>query len=198
VDDRQYLVTAKHVIETLVGDAQIEVYANGGWTALPVKLVGHAPAEIDVSAMATNRRMTPGPLPLEPSPDGIFYGQDVYFLGFPYNILSPYLLGTGGFPLPFAKKAILSCFDRDLVLLDGHNNPGFSGGPVVFAETNHRDFKVAAVISGFQAVEEPVYASGQPTPLVYRYNTGIIVAYSIGHAVSLIQANPAGYQLGTA
>ena len=198
VDGRQYLVTAKHVIDTLADEAQLDVYANGGWTALPVKLVGHAPADTDVSAMATNRRMTPGPLPLEPSQDGLIYGQDVYFLGFPYNILSRYVSGTDGFPLPLAKRALLSCFEHDLLLLDGHNNPGFSGGPVVFTEANRRDFKVAAVVSGFQAVEEPVYESGQKTPLVYMHNTGITVAYSISHAVSLIRANPIGYQLGTA
>ena len=35
----------------------------------------------------------------------------------------------------------------------------------------------------------------QVTPLAYRANTGIIIAYDIKHAVDLIEQNPIGFQL---
>ncbi|MGB0071218.1 MAG: hypothetical protein WBQ11_24625 [Isosphaeraceae bacterium] len=158
-------------------------------------LVGHGPPDIDVSVLATDRRLTPSELPLEPSSEGIVYGQELFFLGFPYGIIGKYLFRPEGYPLPLVKRATLSLFHGDVYLLDGHNNPRFSGGPVVFVPPGRRDFKVAGVISGFRAEEEPVLAGGQPTPLVYHYNTGIIVCQRIEHAVALIQANPIGFSL---
>ncbi|HZD60078.1 MAG TPA: hypothetical protein VE439_06450, partial [Anaerolineae bacterium] len=144
-------------------------------------------------------------LELEPTSDGIVYGQDVFFLGFPYGMRVELGNLNRGFPLPFVKKAILSCIHTtengvQIYYLDGHNNPGFSGGPVVFKEANRQNFKVASVISGYRQEEEPIYQAGQEIhfqeiPLVYRYNTGIIYSYGIKHAVDLIKGNPIGYKL---
>jgi hypothetical protein len=44
VDNRQYLVTAKHVIENFSGSGSIEIFANGTWSPRPAQLVGHASA----------------------------------------------------------------------------------------------------------------------------------------------------------
>src|SRR5262249_6713368 len=130
-----------------------------------------------------------------PTSDGAVYGQEVFFLGFPYGITGPFTLGPEGYPIPLVKRATLSLFHGDVWLLDGHNNPGFSGGPVVFKKPGTEEFKVAGVISSFRFAEEPVLAGGQPTPLVYRYNTGIIKCPRIDHAVALIRANPIGHAL---
>lgn len=173
----------------------MEIYANRKWAPLPVTVVGNGGANIDISVLAANRRLTPADLPLEPTSAGAVYGQEVFFLGFPYGITGRFAFGPDGSPLPLVKRATLSLFQGDLWFLDGHNNPGFSGGPVVFKKPGEQEFKVAGVISGFQAVEEPVLAGGQPTPLVYRYNTGIILCHMIDHAVALIRANPIGHAL---
>jgi S1-C subfamily serine protease len=195
IDGRQYLITAKHVVAPINGKERLGIFANGAWTDLPVQLVGHS-TDADISVLATDRRLTPSDLPLEPTSAGLVYSQEVLFLGFPYDILSTYIFEGEGFPLPLVKKAIVSSFvNRGTFLLDGHNNPGFSGGPVVFVRPGEKDLKVAAVISGYQAVNEPVFAGDQKAPLVYRYNTGIIVAYSIDHAVTLIRSNPIGFKL---
>jgi len=70
-------------------------------------------------------------------------GQDVFFLGFPYNYdsllqQSPF----GNTPIPFVKKACMSAIIKSgediLLLLDGHNNPGFSGGPVCFSASTKK------------------------------------------------------------
>jgi hypothetical protein len=102
--------------------------------------------------------------------------------------------------MPFVKKAILSAMSTENevehLFLDGHNNPGFSGGPVVFKTHGSNDLKVAAVISGYRYTEGPVFSDGSAMPLVYRYNTGIIVAHSIRIATDLIAANPVGFPIG--
>ena len=197
IEGRQYLVTARHVLKGFQGDANIDVFSNGVWMPLSAQLVGHAPGDVDITVLAPGRRLTPEELPMRPmSPGaGIGYGQDVYFLGFPYDFLGKYIFGPDGYPMPFVKKATVSLFHGAVFFLDGHNNPGFSGGPVVFTEPGTRDYKVAAVISGYQAVQESVYAGANKTPLTYHYNTGIIVTHAIKGALELIGQRPIGFAI---
>lgn len=192
VHGRQYLVTARHVVHGLQGNADISLFSNGAWASLPVRLVGHGSADIDISVMAPSRLLTLGTLPMEPMDKGVIYGQDVYFLGFPYDFIGKHIFGPDGYPLPFVKKATVSLFDGAVFFLDGHNNPGFSGGPVIFTEPSSREYKVAAVVSGYQAVSESVYAGHERTPLTYQYNTGIIVTHAINGALKLVEDNPIG------
>jgi Trypsin-like peptidase domain len=195
VDGRRYLVTAKHIAGHLKGTCQILIFRNGNWSPLTITVIGHAPNDIDISVLTASEPLTPPDLPLAASADGLAYGQEAYFLGFPYNILTKYIFSPGDFPLPFVKRATVSVFDGAAFLLDGHNNPGFSGGPVVFKRPNQQQFQVAAVISSFKATEEPVFDQDKKTSLTYLYNTGIIVAYQIGHATSVINDNPSGLLL---
>ena len=82
--------------------------------------------------------------------------------------------------------------DENYILLDGHNNPGFSGGPVIFKKNNHgKNFIVAGVVSGYHFAREPVYENEEQeqkeSPMgYYKSNTGIIIVYNIEHALSLI------------
>jgi S1-C subfamily serine protease len=199
VDKRQYLVTAKHVVGTLDGSDTIDVFAHSMWNANPVKLVGHSGGERDISVLALDHQLTPSRLTMNATSKGVIYGQDVHFLGFPYGLLGKFLLTEHGHPLPLVKRATVSLFQSDEVfLLDGHNNPGFSGGPVVFTEPGVNEYKVFAVISGYKSVDQGVLAGGKPVyadagqPLVISYNTGIIVAWAIDFAVQLARANPIG------
>ena len=62
--------------------------------------------------------------PLFPGHKGLVWGHDVFPLGYPYG-------GTGG-PAAFIKKAIVSAENGTEIFLDGHNNKGFSDGPIVY------------------------------------------------------------------
>jgi hypothetical protein len=129
IEGRQYLVTARHVVPDLVNDQvtpAISVFSNGEWLPMTAHLVGHSPGVIDVSVLSPGVRLTPPELPVQVSGDGAFYGQEVFFLGFPYNFLGDVVFTDRGYPLPFVKRATLSCLARDAYFLDGHNNPGFS------------------------------------------------------------------------
>jgi len=200
-EERQYLVTAKHVIEGLQDNNTVELYHNNNWVTIPVRLIGHH-ATADVSVISINQVIVQ--LPLEPTTNGIIYGQDLYFLGFPYRLADEANSQINrNFPLPLVKKGILSAILNDgqgnYLLIDGINNPGFSGGPVVFKlpNQNNFNFKVCGIISGYRTAEEPVYQAGAQVPLSVRANTGIIVAYNIENALELIRANPIGIEINT-
>ncbi len=197
INDRQYLVTAQHVLAEFDTDGTIEIFSNGRWVPMPVELVGHAPENVDITVLAPSRRLTPADLPMTPLGRGprLTYGQDVYFLGYPYGFLGRHTFGSDGYPLPFVKKAAVSLLDGAVLYLDGPNNPGFSGGPVVFQEAGSREFKVAAVVSGYRAVPEPVLHRQDDTGLTVSHNTGIIVTHAINGVLDLIEQNPIGFAL---
>ncbi len=197
VDGREYLVTAAHVVAGLPDEGgEIEIFSRGSFKALPVRVVGRSSGPLDTAVLATDSPVAVPNLPAEPSADGIVYGQDVYFLGFPYELPSKATLTDAGYPLPFVKKAIVSQLDMETFILDGHNNPGFSGGPVVFVPPPSAPpggrFKIAGIISGYRFEPEPIYRGKDVTELSFHHNTGLIVATSIDAALALIKANPIG------
>jgi hypothetical protein len=197
VDGRSYVVTARHFAEAIKEQTDIHLFHDKQWKTLPVKLVGHAAGEIDLSVLAPPLVLCPPSVPLPPDMGGLIYGQDAYFLGFPYGSFGNVGELNRGLPLPFVRKAIVSCMEHDpsgvrRVYLDGHNNRGFSGGPVVFKEPGSQLFKLAAIVSGYRYSEEPIYQGEAKLPLSYRENTGIVLAYGIQHAVELARGNPVG------
>ena len=198
VDHRQYLITAEHVVRGFKDGDYIEIYYNGGWVKIHPKLIGHH-ATADVSVLTLPEYLSGHPM--EASVVDMTYGQDVYFLGFPYDFRDEKnSLINRNFPIPLIKKAIVSALlfgekEGDYFLLDGYNNPGFSGGPVIFRSPKSRNWKVAGIISGFHNVEEPTFFEDEPTNRVIRVNTGIILAYSICNALGIIKNNPNGIGL---
>jgi hypothetical protein len=197
VDGKSYLVTARHFAQDVSDGTEIRVHHDKQWKPLKVRVVGHAPGEIDISVLAPPFRMTHPDLSLPADMGGLIYGQDVFFLGYPYDSFGDLGEFNFNYPMPFVKKAVVSCVEvassgACRVFLDGHNNPGFSGGPVVFKESGGSSFKIASVISGYQSVNEPVYQGETKLPITYRYNTGIIISYGVRHAVELDKRNPIG------
>lgn len=195
---RQYFITAKHVISGLQDGNSVEIFYKGAWVKNNVKLIGHHQTQ-DVSVFALNQLIPAHPM--EASSNGIAYGQDSYFLGFPYGLQDANNVHINrNFPLPLVKKATVSAILNDHVgrymLLDGINNPGFSGGPVVFKKGNEKEFRVAGIISGFRFQNEPIYVNDNPqNQLTYRSNTGIIISPMIENATQLIDTNPIGFEI---
>lgn len=108
-----------------------------------------------------------------------------------------------------------------VILLDGHNNFGFSGGPIVYRNQNQSAYAMylAGVVSGFRPELVPVTTAerikpgddisqvepwrivtlkdGQKAQLkdteqLVPLNTGIVVGYHIKYAVELIRKHPVG------
>ena len=145
---------------------------------------------------------------LETAPAGLFYGQQVYFLGFPFGWDSGAENINRDFPVPFVKAGIVSAFgfeEPKRIYIDAHGNQGFSGGPVVFKEAGQRsnEFKVAGVVANAPTPlptpvvnerGEPIEAEGKAVAF-FRENQGIVVAFDIRHATDMIDANPVGFDL---
>jgi hypothetical protein len=196
-DGKSYLVTAKHFAKDISSSSEILVHHDEQWKTLNVRLVAHAPGEIDITVLAPPSRMALPELVLPADMGGLVYSQDVYFLGYPYGWFGRLGELNRNYPMPFIKKAIVSCVEQEesgikRVYLDGHNNPGFSGGPVVFQQNGVGSFKIASVISGYHYENAPIFYEGSELPITYQYNTGIIISYNIKHACELARSNPIG------
>lgn len=196
VDNRRYLVTASHVCADGENTTEIQIYHEATWKNLPVKVVGMGdPTRLDADiAVLAADTVIGAAHPLPASSEGLIWGQDVYFLGYPYG-LHTLANVNGGFPLPLVKRALMSGSvgtEFEVFLLDGHNNPGFSGGPVVFKPSGSQQFSVMGVVSAYRTEEMPVTLNGQPTGLAGAANTGIIIAPSIKRATDMIESNPIG------
>lgn len=197
VEEKQYLVTAKHFVSEVTDSVVLELLHDGSWKKVPAKLVGHAPDEIDITVLALPYLLATSDLILKPDMGDLILGQEAFFLGFPYGLFGHVGELNSNFPVPFVKRATVSSVRTSAsgqisIFLDGHNNPGFSGGPVLFKVREQGELKVAAVVSGYRFENEPVYQDDQALPLTYRYNTGIIISYGIKHAVGLTHLNPIG------
>ena len=200
VDNRQYIVTARHLVETISDNGNLELLHDNVWKVLPVRVVGHGTGDIDISVVSADLRLSPTH-PLPATTAGIILAQDAYFLGFPYGLANDAGELNRNFPLPLVKKGIVSAVgsrDDNTVILDGHNNFGFSGGPVVchIADRNN-ELTVIGVVSGYRSDSMSVLHNGKETELTYQYNTGLVIVYKINLAIELINANPIGVELET-
>lgn len=190
----QFLVTAKHLLEPLnfPNKTIIQILMDNGYNNYDVEIRYPNSPTIDIAVMKLDPYQTLTDFfGNENTTADMCIGQDVFFLGFPYNYdsllqKSPF----GNTPTPFVKKACMSSIIKSgediLLLLDGHNNPGFSGGPVCFSSSTKKTMTVAGVISGYQYYHQPVVdKDDNPQSLYWKENTGIIYAYSIKHAVDI-------------
>ena len=206
--NKQYLITARHVVKGIAQTDNIEIYHEDHWKHMKVCLVGSGKGSIDVTVLSCSVRLAP-PLALVASAEGISHGQPLYFLGFPFGWRwETKVITDHKFPTPFVKAGILSGASDDLSLLviDGHGNKGFSGGPVVFQPDGplSNELRVAGVVSSLPTTPlNPVVnqkgciiTNEDNVPLGYvQENPGFVVAVNINHAIELINANPIGFPL---
>lgn len=189
-----YLITAKHVLANANSGEEVvfEFYNEDVWKKTKGILLHHSNPQIDI-AVIDLVDTTEMESHVNFSIDGIFYGSEGYFLGFPFGLKIENTKDfNSGFPLPLVKKALLSAVIRknniNMIFLDGHNNPGFSGGPIVFKNpdnTSKIKWNIIGVISAYQNQKNEM-----ETPfgvIDYYENSGIIIGYSIEHAIEIIE-----------
>ncbi|HSK81604.1 MAG TPA: serine protease [Thermoanaerobaculia bacterium] len=201
VDGKQYLITARHLLEGFGSEGEVELWTEGRWSKVRARAIYPSRAAVDIAALDLGRPVTIT-FPLQPSSGGLTLGQQVYFLGYPYglgsSVSAPVPPGFG--ELPFLKSGIVSALDdRDpdanILYLDGQNNPGFSGGPIVFWHSASGNFRVAGVVRGYRNEALPVLKKknlDNPGARAYndlytRANSGIVIGYDIRHIVDAIR-----------
>ena len=209
VAGRQYLCTAKHVL-THFDNEEIELFSvrKEEWEQCKAKLVGWGSHNSDIAVLALDHAL-PGLLTMPPATmESIAISQETYYLGFPILYGNPhglYNVAPGyNSPVAMVKQGIVSAVvnqnQQTMLLLDGYAHEGFSGGPVIFQRSSDGKLCIAAVVSSAVKYPRPVKVldsdTGEmqdldPAPMV-EINTGIVVAFSIQHALDVIEANPIG------
>ncbi len=202
VDNKQYLVTARHLFRDNSTSQNISIFFDTAWANIQVKLVVPLVDSFDVAVLAPPFQLSPT-ADLITTIDKIVIGQEMFFLGFPSMLRSiDKGLVNRGYPLAFVKKAVLSAiglgrFGNKMLYLDGHNNPGFSGGPVVFWNQGYNKQCIAGVISGFRGerlLKPDNTRTLVPTDSLFG-NSGIILATPIDVALDMITRNPIGAKI---
>jgi hypothetical protein len=190
VDGRQYLVTARHVATAGGGTGPLRVVRTGDFEVVPVVDVAVASSDhVDVAVVAPAQQLT-RTLPFPASMDGLTWGQEMFFLGFPFGLQGEPREINEGRPLPFVKRAQHSGeFLEDggrVMVLDGHNVKGMSGGPIVFRTPDDPQFRVAGIVQSYWRRQSPVFQpDGSETNQYVIENPGILLGYSISYAVDL-------------
>jgi len=177
-DGTQLLVTARHLVDA---PGPMGLYVRGHPVATQHERLTLPVPAVDVAVFRLREPITPD-LPLKPEMDGIVYGQDAFFLGFPLGLT--FDIGPAE-SFPLVKRATISATNhqlagRAILLLDGWNNPGFSGGPVVFRPAGSAAFSVCGVVTGYRWQPTPVVdGASSPTGAQVLANSGIIIAEEI-------------------
>lgn len=222
VDNREYWITAKHILTgaqhppygaiTVKSDT-LQVLNPGAegeqWISVNFSVIDTA-KDVDIVVLAAPTPVLSDPLPTEPADStGAMLGGDCEFLGYPFGGSWRASFNNGNsYWMPFMKHCAISGMNADPVrvwILDGINNEGFSGGPVVFRTGT--DQRIMAVISGYVTEPAAVISSFQSKPKsdeqkprktksakkqIVILNSGFIIAYDIKYAIDAIQKTPIG------
>ena len=136
-------------------------------------------------------------------------GGDCAFLGFPYGGGWKAKWENGqSYWMPFVKHCNVSAMpsvEPNILVLDGINNAGFSGGPVIYKTGSEQ--QIIGVVSGYQLEPTEVVPSATTKKVTVKkssepkkpalhlkvnLNSGFIIAYRISYAIDAIQKNPIG------
>ncbi|HAR96411.1 MAG TPA: hypothetical protein DCR97_10685 [Deltaproteobacteria bacterium] len=211
VDKRQYIITARHLVEGIRDRDSVLMFLDQRWQEVRVKTIFPRNPKTDIVALVSKRNVAPR-MEISASGAAIPIGQELYFLGFPFGLStqtdepSPQLI-------PFINHAFLSAVDSrfgsgNVLYLDGHNNPGFSGGPVVSRGYGEKQsLQIVGVLSAYrvQLSRETITertdarygATEKKSNRFVQENSGILVAYHISEIIKAIRSNPTGLLMVT-
>ena len=161
IEKNMYYITARHLFPNILANKtaiEIEIFQNGKWNIKKVRYLVHTDPKVDITVLDLKMKSATADS-FDLGGKTYFLSQDCFFLGYPFGLKMEDILGkmNNGFPIPFIKKAIISSFITDAsdvtrIYLDGHNNPGFSGGPVVISNNNDgsdNQMRIIGVVSSY-------------------------------------------------
>jgi len=125
--------------------------------------------------------------------EGATMGQQVWFLGYPWGVGSRWSSGEA----PFIKRGTMSAIvatnpDAVVLYIDGFNNPGFSGGPIVYWDFTKHAYRILGVVKGYKEDTAKVLVNGEHVDTQLLVNSGILVGYSISHVIQAIENRAPG------
>ena len=196
IDNRRYLVTARHLVDSIRTFGVVSIQHDGTWYNVVVQSVGHGGGNSDIAVLAP-QSLFGATHYLNLTTAGLSLAEEVFFLGFPYGLWFDVGELNAGYPMPFVKRAVVSAMfqEEGWMFLDGHNNPGFSGGPVV-RRWNGTEQVVVGVISGYRSeIQSVVDEAGEPGPYQYYMNTGLVVVHDSRKVIQIVEDNPIGIEV---
>lgn len=195
-----FFLTAHHVLGKATAGDMIYLKKPAGWCRFKLNGVTAHPEGQDAATFGLDN-FDIG-IPHNFSYDNekpIGLGQELKFIGFPHGLentaSSPF-----GFSSPLVRTAFFSGLiidpvsKRRLLILDGLNNPGYSGGPVWAPGPNQDQPTLLGLISGYRIEERSkslVYESSEqgerPTDSLFvKLNSGIIHAIDYADLMKLV------------
>ncbi|WP_312490156.1 trypsin-like peptidase domain-containing protein [Sphingomonas sp.] len=193
-------VTAQHVLGHAVAGGFIYVKKPSGWAKFELNGVTSHPAGqdaatfglVDFDITISHKFSYPGESPLA-------LGQEIKFIGFPHGLENT-ASSPSGFSTPLVRTAFFSgviidpSTGKKLLILDGLNNPGYSGGPVWAPGPTQDEPTLLGLISGYRIedrgkslVYELSEAGERPTDnLFVKLNSGIIHAIDYADLMVLL------------
>ena len=171
---------------------KVGILNDNKWVGYNPTLLIHNNPNIDIAVLRLNTNDLKKNL-FDIGNKNYYLSQDCYFLGFPFGLKmeDSKMKINNGFPIPFVKKGIISSFITDSnnvtqIFIDGHNNPGFSGGPVVVENIDKSEYKmrIIGVVSAYLNQEQTIN-----TPFgsfKSNENSGIVLSYGISHIYEII------------
>jgi len=226
VDSREYWLTAKHIVtgrksgpagEVSEKTVSLDVLDPTGdaikWNSVQFAVIDPG-KDIDIVVLVPNAKLQDIGIPSLKVSSGTFgMGEECSFLGFPFaSTWTATFSNSAQYKMPFIKHCYISGIIKQpaaVLVLDGINNPGFSGGPVLYHTGPNQ--VVLGVISGYHnepgevhSIEVPDTPTAAQTPDnkkssgtkkkdVVDLNTGIILAFMADVAVDAIKKNPIGH-----
>lgn len=187
----QFIVTAKHLFrdQSFPNRGMISLLLDSQYHEMSADIRYPSNDKVDIAVIRLNpycevtQKFNNGI-----SSNGVTIGQDVYFLGFPYEydmIVAKFPNHTR--PVPFVNKACFSAImdGGNTFFLDGINNPGFSGSPVCF-ESIGNEISILGVVSGYRNDKQMLVSPGNlQTGYYINSNSGIIVVARIEPALEV-------------
>lgn len=191
-----YLITARHVAAALPSTGgTIKIRKNGEWEDYTISKVIHPSSDkVDIAILKTSEKAAQ-PYEIQCVKDsGATMGQQVWFLGYPF--LEGLETHTSNVEFPFIKRGTMSAIDStdpDAIVfyIDGFNNEGFSGGPVVFWSFEDRKYEILGVVMGYKNDLAKINMNGVIANTNILVNSGILISYSITHAIDAIEKDEA-------
>ena len=188
---KMYIITARHVVAGVpTRDAIIQIWQQEHWQDYhTVKTILPSSDDVDIAIFETNEKVEQPYRVTVNGTENTGLAQQVWFFGYPFELETHFKSGKIA---PFVKRGMVSAIDftkPDAVVLyvDGFNNPGFSGGPIVFWDLSKRAYEILGVVHGYRPDTAKAVVNGQRVDTNVLVNSGILVGYSIEHAMKAIE-----------
>jgi hypothetical protein len=188
-----YVVTARHVVSELPAkNATVKLLKDEQWLDVPVvQTIFPESPDVDIAVLDLGIK-APYSFKYQVG-KGAMFGQQLWFLGFPYGLRSN-LRGPDGMTsrFPFIKRGTMSAVDGSnpdapVMYIDGFNNPGFSGGPIIAWDHEKQTYTIIGVVMGYRPESAKVAVNGDFADTGILVNSGILIGYALDPAIKAIE-----------